>query len=859
MKKPSEHSDEVRWEELRERIIGLGERSFRKSYYPELKARMADLERFRALLDQSSDAILLVEVAGSRVADANQAACRMLGCALPNLVGRSLETLAPAIAERTGRRAESEVASPERLSTTLPGALAGATPVDVAVSFVAFGEERYAVAVARDVAERRRAEAALRASERRLRAIFEGAAIGMAVASPDGRLLESNAVLQELVGLSGAALRGKSVLSLLDPADADQTGQELAALVEGRSGEYVRLEKRLLGAAGQVLWALLDASLVRDGGGAPDYLVLALQDIGPRKRAEEALQFLARAGVQLSSSLSVQETLRTLGALAVPRLGELCAVYLRAADGAFERCELQCASASKQRLAAHLQEGWPRPTGKELGVRGVLEGGAARLMPELPGTLLADSAREPAQLALWRALEPRTAMAVPLVGQSGLLGALLLARLEPNRSAEGRSSGGPLVRGLERLGRPYDELDLELAQQFAGRAALALENARLYREAQESSRLKDEFLAIVSHELRTPLTSVLGWAWMLGARERVPVARAAQAITRSAQALARIIDDLLDVSSMVAGRLHLSRAPIDLAPLIEAAVESLRPEAVQRELTMTVRCQGDLPKVLGDAQRLQQVIWNLVSNAAKYTPPGGSVEVSLERGAGGAQLEVRDSGIGISAQFLPRVFDGFRQADSSSTRACGGLGLGLTIVERLVGLHGGVVRARSAGLGRGATFTVCLPFHEEAEPRPLLADGAEVPRLDGLRLLLVEDDQDGRELLAELLRSRGAHVAAAASVREALAALERERPDVVLSDIAMPEEGGFDLLEELRQRGLGIPCVALTALAREEDRLRSLAAGFERHLTKPVEPGALFLAVKELLRRRDGPLRVPHG
>ncbi len=896
MKRPSEGTGEVPWEELRERIIGLGERSVRKSHYPELRARLADLERFRALLDQSSDAIMLVELNGLRVADANQAACRMLDCTMPNLVGRSLEMLAPAIAARTDQRAGSELAPPARFSTVLPaGAHAGPTPVDVAFSFVAFGEERYAVAVARDVSEQRRTETALRASERRLRAIFEGAAIGMAVASPDGRLLESNAVLQELVGLGDAALRGSSVLSLLDPADADETGRQLAALIEGRSGDSLRLERRLRGAAGRDLWALLDASLVRDSGGAPDYLVLAVQEIGPRKRAEESLQFLARAGVQLSASLSLQETLKSLVALAVPRLGELCAVYLRGADGVFERSAMECASAPKQRLAAQLQEHWQRTTGPELGVRGVLEGGPAQLMRELPSTLLADSARQPAQLALWRALGLRTAMAVPLAGQGGLLGALFLARLEPDRPAEGRSTGGPLVRGLEpdrpaegrstggplvrglepdrpaeghspsgplvrgldRSRPPYDELDLELAQQFAGRAALALENAHLYREAQESSRLKDEFLGIVSHELRTPLTSVLGWAWILTSHERVPVTRAAKAITRNAQALARIIDDLLDVSSMVAGRLRLSRAPIDLAPLVKAALESLRAEVAQRELTLTMRCQGGLPRVLGDARRLQQVVWNLASNAVKYTPPGGRVEVSLERGDGGALIEVRDNGIGISAEFLPRAFDGFRQADSSNTRERGGLGLGLTLVKRLVDLHGGAVWARSAGPGLGATFTVCLPFLDEAEPWQGLAPATDLPRLDGLRLLLVEDDQDGRELLAELLRSRGAQVVAVASVRQALAGLERERPNLVLSDIAMPEEDGFDLLEELRRRGLDIPCVALTALARDEDRQRSLAAGFERHLTKPVEPGALFQAVDELLRRGGEPLPAP--
>ena len=385
-------------------------------------------------------------------------------------------------------------------------------------------------------------------------------------------------------------------------------------------------------------------------------------------------------------------------------------------------------------------------------------------------------------------------------------------------------------------------------------------------EAEEASRLKDEFLATVSHELRTPLTSILGWATMIrgGEVEGETARHALEVIERNARAQAGIVDDILDVSRVITGKFHIETGPVDLAAVVRGAVSSLKPAAEAKGIAVTVSLEGAGGLVAGDADRLRQVVWNLLSNAIKFTPEGGHVEVTLARHGSHAELKIADTGVGISDEFLPHVFERFRQADSSTTRRHGGLGLGLAIVRHLVELHGGTVTADSPGEGHGAAFTVRLPAQEgralpagDAAPEVGAAGAStEVAPADlsGLRVLVVDDEPDTLEVLCSALTGRGAVVRSASSSGEALAVLAAWTPDVLISDLGMPGEDGFALIGRVRALGVGhggnVPAAALTAYVREEDRLRALAAGFQAHIPKPVDPAALTGAVAELAKRR---------
>jgi signal transduction histidine kinase/CheY-like chemotaxis protein len=393
-----------------------------------------------------------------------------------------------------------------------------------------------------------------------------------------------------------------------------------------------------------------------------------------------------------------------------------------------------------------------------------------------------------------------------------------------------------------------------------------LERAQTARaEAERASRAKDEFIATLSHELRTPLNSVLGWARLLrtGKLDAAGIGQAVEAIERGATTQAQIVDDLLDVSRIVRGALRLDVRPVDLVPVISAAVDTVRPAARAKDTEIAV-FHGAPGPVAGDPGRLQQVVWNLLANAIKFTPPGGRVEVRTEAVADGVQISVSDNGNGIPGEFLPHLFERFRQADSSTTRAHGGLGLGLAIVRHLVEAHGGTVGADSAGLGMGSTFRVRLPL-ADARPRTRSGESMAViaqplppapgpgPSLASLRVLVVDDDPDTREAVRRLLEQAGAQVASVASAEEALAALQLAPPDVLLSDIAMPGHDGYELIRQVRalapERGGRVPAAALTAFTQVEHRREALVAGYQIWLPKPIEPSALTEAVARLAGR----------
>jgi PAS domain S-box-containing protein len=392
--------------------------------------------------------------------------------------------------------------------------------------------------------------------------------------------------------------------------------------------------------------------------------------------------------------------------------------------------------------------------------------------------------------------------------------------------------------------RQAEQQRLELLREQAARA-----------EIEKTNRLKDEFLAMLSHELRTPLNAIVGWAHLLrSAPNMAPanVTRGLEAIDRNAAIQTQIVSDVLDISRMASGKIRLTPRRVDPGEVVKAAMDTVRPAAEAKRIELGVALPDPPEFVYADADRLQQVVWNVLQNAVKFTPSGGRVEARVSRADSHVEIAVSDTGMGIAKDFLPHVFDAFRQADSSSSRRHGGLGLGLAIVRQLVELHGGRVEAASEGEGRGTTVTVRLPLMAVAPERPSLSGERErpAPRLGGVSVLVVDDHADARELVALALEHAGARVLTAAGAAEGLALLRDRRPDVLLCDLEMPGESGFDLMEKVRalppDAGGLTPAIAFTAYARDEDRVRTLVAGFQRHLPKPVRPDELAHAVANL-------------
>ena len=499
----------------------------------------------------------------------------------------------------------------------------------------------------------------------------------------------------------------------------------------------------------------------------------------------------------------------------------------------------------KVRWARQLREGRSLDVDDPVGVPGVIRTGRPQIVPVVTDQFLAGRVRDPELLRILREVGIISVMIVPLTSERRAIGAISFTATRES-------------------GRHYDRLDLAFAEEVARRAATAIENARLYREAQEANRLKDDFLATLSHELRTPLNAVLGWTRLLqsGRLSDTSTRHALEAIGRNATAQTQLINDLLDVSRIVSGKVSLDCASIALGPIIRDAVDAVRVAADARHVQISVESDPRVGLVWADRDRLQQVMWNLLSNAVKFTPPGGRVLIRLEGRANDIEVSIADTGIGIAPDFLPYVFDRFRQADSSSTRAHGGLGLGLAIVRHLVEMHGGTVRAESAGVGKGTTFVFALPLRvTDSETAEKIGAGrahAEIApsgrtELQGIRVLAVDDETDALELVTAILRSHGATVMAVATARAALDAFRSNPPDLLLSDLGMPGEDGYWLLREIQAdpRLPDVPLIALTAYARPEDRRRALAAGFRGYIAKPVEPDELVECVRAMVDPRS--------
>lgn len=569
-------------------------------------------------------------------------------------------------------------------------------------------------------------------------------------------------------------------------------------------------------------------------------------------RAEQGhLEFLGQVAQLLSSSLDVRSTLHRLAGLLVPQFADWCALEVEGVSVD----EMPLAHVDPAKIGP-LRELF-RESARSGGAAVVAGAGAETNQPFLGSTvdpgLLDEAVLSQEQTARLRAVGSRSWLIVPLSLHGRTTGALTLAYAESERR--------------------YTQSDLTLANGIANRAAVAIDNGRLYELSQKERfrveaaiRAKDEFVAVVSHELRTPLNAILGWMRML--RDRLlsddKKRHALTVVERNAESLNRLIADLLDVSRIMTGKVRIDPAPVDAGHVVQVAIEGIRPAADAKRLQIRLSIEAGDMGIHADAERLQQVVSNLLANAVKFTPKEGDIHMLLRRLESEIELRVQDNGSGIEPTFLPHVFESFRQSESSSSRSHAGLGVGLSIAKHIVELHGGTIRAESAGLGQGATLSVRLPVNPlvsatPGTPRARATTDRPQPNalpvgLVGVRVLVVDDEPDARELVGYLFESCGIEVRLAANVPDALSVLQSFTPHVVVSDIGMPGHDGYFLIRAIRtlrsEEKRNIPAIALTAFARGEDRRTALVEGFNLHLAKPVEPAELVQAVADLAGRR---------
>ncbi len=726
----------------------------------------------------------------------------------PDDVGRCLEAYTTAFDERKPFTIEYRL---RRYDGTYRWVLDTGGPLNESAVFAGF------IGSCIDISDRKReAEASAY-----LAAIVESSDDAILSKDLNGIIRSCNATAQRLFGYSAEELIGRPVRMLI-PADRQQ--EEDLILGRIRRGEPIEhFETVRVTKDGRLIDISLTVSPVRDGAGTIIGVSKIARDITDRKRADAELA-------------AQQEWFR---------------VTLDSIGDGVVACDTQGRVTLMNAMAEQLT-GWSAGTA------------VGRPCDEVV-RLISEKTREVAENPIAQAL----ASGRP-VGPSNhtlLVAADHSERAIDDNAAPIRTSDGTTVGVVLAFRDVTERRRSEAERQIAAadRERL-LEAERIARgEAERASRVKDEFVAMVSHELRTPLNAILGWTQLMrtGRQDQALLERGLDIISRNTRAQAQLIADLLDISRIVSGKLRLETQSVDLRTLLDDAIEAVASDAEAKGIAINRLAHDTIGTVAGDAARLQQAIWNLLSNAIKFTPAGGRIEVSLTQEAETVEISVRDTGVGIRPDVLPQVFDRFHQADQSITRRFGGLGLGLSIVKHLVELHGGSVQAESPGEGEGATFLIRLPIAGRVEsypseaPQPPPAPSNETVSLDSLRLLLVEDEPDTLEYLQRLLEDHGGIVFTARSGPEALAIVGRERLEMIISDIGLPEMDGYDLIRQIRsqngQSGYAIPAIALTAYARAEDRVRALEAGFDDHIAKPAEPASLLATVSSLAQAKSKP------
>jgi PAS domain S-box-containing protein len=819
----------------------------------EAKAAVAQLE---AVLGGVSDGIT-VQTARGELRYANDAAARLTGFAnAREMMNASVKEIMSRfelrdstggpfdVAQLPGRLVLQGLPAPERLVrfrvlATNEERFSQLRATAVPLTDAHGREELVAVNVFHDVTEKRRQDEALRVSQEWLSITLNS--IGDAVIATDaaGKVKFMNPLAERLTGWRVDEAEGRPLAEIFHIVN-----EETRTLVESPVDRVLR-EGKIVGLANHTVLVHRDGSEVaiddsaapiRAPGGELVGTVLVFRDVSDRRADEQRRAFLARATTELATSIDYEQTLATVVRLAVPTMADWCAIDILEA-GRLRRLAVEHVNPDKIDVVYEIERRYPRDPAADNGAYHVIKTGKPVFLPEIPEAVLLAAAKDDEHLQLIRTLQLRSYLGVPLVDNGSVLGVLTLAMAES--------------------GRTFGPRDLELAAALADRAGLAVHHARLFTEAsaaraeaERASRVKDEFLAMLGHELRNPLAPIVTALQLMKLRAPAVLERERAILERQVKHVVGLVDDLLDVSRITRGKIELSQEVVEVSEILAKALELTGPLLDERRHRVVTDVAPGL-RLMGDPLRLAQVLTNLVSNAAKYTEPGGRIEIFASQENGAVVLRVRDSGVGLDAELLPRVFDLFVQGRQSLDRARGGLGLGLAIVRSVVEMHGGEVSAHSEGPGKGSEFRVRLPAHvsDAPAPTPPTPDPDNHGKPPLARVLVVDDNEDALELLAEALRLRGYETATAP---DAVSAMERAvdtKPDIALLDIGLPLIDGYELARRLREIGglERLKLVALTGYGQAADKARAQAAGFDEHMVKPISIDELQAILERLV------------
>jgi PAS domain S-box-containing protein len=772
-----------------------------------------------AIVESSDDAIIAKNLDGI-IQSANAATERIFGYTPSELIGQSIRILVPPDRQSEEDEILRRIRNGERVDHLETVRLTkDGRQINISLTASPVRGPSGAIIgiskVARDITQRKRAEAALAAQQEWFRVTLASIGDGIVTSDPEGRVTYMNGIAETLTGWTNESAKGMPLADVFHIVN-ETTRQRVdnPARVVIRSGNIVGLANStvLISRDGTERPIRDSAAPICDDAGRILGVVLAFQDFTEQRRAEEAIA---------EQREWFETTLESIGDAVIATDVRGRVVFMNP-------------------VAEHLT-GWRLTEARDRACTEIF-------------TIINEDTRRVVENPVSRVLQQ--GVIVGLANHTLLIAADGTERPIDDSGAPIRNRDGRIV-GVVLVFRDVSERrrgDLEREVAAAERERLLAAERMARAEAERANRLKDDFVAMVSHELRTPLNAILGWTDLMLKKpdDRALVSRGLETVARNTHLQSQLISDLLDISRIVSGKLRLDVQSVHLASIIDAAVESVEPAAARKGIAIERDLDVTVGPMAADPARLQQVIWNLLSNALKFTPKGGTVRVTLRRKGEEAEIVVADNGTGIPPDFLPHVFDRFQQADASRARRFGGLGLGLSIVKNLVELHGGSVEADSSGEGRGATFTVTLP---QAAPPTLLAltpsaSPDAIPEevsLTGIRILVVEDEADSAEFVRQLLERHGAAVVVAMSAQEAFESFRTREPDILISDIGLPQMDGYQLLEQLRQHNAAdrtaIPAIALTAFAGTEDRRRALRAGYQAHLVKPIDSGDLVATV----------------
>jgi PAS domain S-box-containing protein len=801
-----------------------------------------------AMVESSDDAIIGKTLDGT-ITSWNAAAERLYGYSAEEAIGRSIALIVPperpdelpSILARLSRGERVEHYETERVRRDGTRVAISAT---ISPILDGSGTVIGASAISRNITDRRRIEEALQESEERYRGIVSQAAVAIARSDLGGTLLDANPGLCEMLGIAREEVIGRNYHDVIHSDDWPRAEAAIRALLSGGSNSEsldLRYNRRDRARDGECVWVRATISLIRSADGAPRSLVSVAIDVTQRRRTEATLRFLAEASESLSELVDHRGTLQKVASLAVPDFADWCAVDMLGDDGAIERLAVAHVDPSKVALAEILHRRYPPALDASYGVPRVLRTGVSEIVSEITDAMIAATVPDEARRTILADLGLRSYMCVPLRVRERTLGVMSFVAAES--------------------GRHYDAADLAAAEDLARRAAIAIENARLYQELRESDRRKDEFLAVLSHELRNPLAPIRSGIDMLTMEGGTARPELVELMRQQVEHLIRLVDDLLDISRISRGRVELRRESVEVGDLLERSARAMLSTFERRQQRLVIERPSSPVWLDADPVRLLQVLENLLQNASKFSDAGTRIELKAERAGDEALIRVRDYGIGMDTALLSRVFQPFTQASQSIDRAQGGLGIGLALVRGLVERHGGTVVATSAGVGLGSELIVRLPLLRQTpeetpvtvmtaaigdERRPRRQEdaseggGSHPPRnhhpRGERRILVVDDNVAAAQMLSLLLSRLGRHqVSCAHDGPSAVERVRSDHPEIVLLDIGLPTMDGYEVGRAIRQDPAfdDVLMVALTGYGQEEDRRRSREAGFDEHLVKP--------------------------